>query len=197
MALTFPFCSHLRAPHPPHTQFATKTIEAEGKRIKAQIWDTAGQERYRAITSAYYRGALGALLVYDISKRETFTAMERWLSELKDHADSKVVVMLVGNKSDLRHLRRVEKEEAMALAERHDLAFIETSALDATGVEVSFHRILTEVYHVVSRRGKGAAGREARDAAEAATGVRQGEALVITADGGELPSRKKKSACCN
>lgn len=179
-------------------EFATKTIEAEGKRIKAQIWDTAGQERYRAITTAYYRGALGALLVYDISKRETFVSVERWLSELKEHADQKIVVMLVGNKSDLRHLRRVEKEEAMAFAERHDLAFIETSALDSTGVEVAFHRILTEIYHVVSRRGAKGAGREAKDAAaaaEAATAVKQGEALVITADGSDAAPRKKNPCC--
>ena len=79
-------------------EFATKSIRAEGKTIKAQIWDTAGQERYRAITSAYYRGAVGALLVYDISKSLTFENVERWLKELRDHADANIVIMLVGNK---------------------------------------------------------------------------------------------------
>eukprot|EP00227_Mantoniella_beaufortii_P005489 CAMPEP_0197608396 /NCGR_PEP_ID=MMETSP1326-20131121/48992_1 /TAXON_ID=1155430 /ORGANISM="Genus nov. species nov., Strain RCC2288" /LENGTH=127 /DNA_ID=CAMNT_0043176593 /DNA_START=131 /DNA_END=511 /DNA_ORIENTATION=- len=82
-------------------EFATKTVEIDAKIIKSQIWDTAGQERYRAITSAYYRGAVGALLVYDISNHSTFENVERWLKELRDHADENIVVMLVGNKSDL------------------------------------------------------------------------------------------------
>lgn len=88
----------------------------DAKTIKAQIWDTAGQERYRAITSAYYRGAVGALLVYDISKHQTYENVTRWLKELRDHADSNIVIMLVGNKSDLRHLRAVPTEEAKQFA---------------------------------------------------------------------------------
>ncbi|KAI9984512.1 hypothetical protein PInf_005870 [Phytophthora infestans] len=133
-------------------EFATKSIVAEGKTIKAQIWDTAGQERYRAITSAYYRGAVGALLVYDITKHGTFENVERWLKELRDHADANTVIMLVGNKSDLRHLRAVSTEEAMAFAEKNNLAFIETSALEATGVDSAFQRILTEIYKLMSRK---------------------------------------------
>ena len=134
-------------------EFATRTVSMEGKTIKAQIWDTAGQERYRAITSAYYRGAVGALLVYDISKHATFENVERWLKELRDHADSNIVIMLVGNKSDLRHLRAVSTDEATAFAEKHSLlAFVETSALDSTGVETAFHRILTEIYRLMSRK---------------------------------------------
>lgn len=128
-------------------EFATKSVYLdEGKVIKAQIWDTAGQERYRAITSAYYRGAVGALLVYDISKRQSFDNVERWLKELRDHADPNIVILLVGNKSDLRHLRAVSPEEATRFANRENLAFIETSALDATNVEQAFHQILAEIY---------------------------------------------------
>ena len=89
-------------------EFATRTLITENKSIKAQIWDTAGQERYRAITSAYYRGALGALLVYDVSKKTSFDNVEKWLKELKEHADTNIVLMLVGNKSDLKHLRAVK-----------------------------------------------------------------------------------------
>jgi Ras-related protein Rab-11A/Ras-related protein Rab-11B len=133
-------------------EFATKSIQTEGKTVKAQIWDTAGQERYRAITSAYYRGAGGALLVYDMSKHSTFENVERWLKELRDHAEANIVVMLVGNKSDLRHLRAVETDEAMAFSEQYNLAFIETSALDASGVDTAFQRILTEIYRLMSRR---------------------------------------------
>lgn len=133
-------------------EFATRSIQVDGKVIKAQIWDTAGQERYRAITSAYYRGAVGALLVYDIAKHITYENVERWLKELRDHADQNIVIMLVGNKSDLRHLRAVPTEEAKAFAERNTLSFIETSALDSTNVENAFQNILTEIYKIVSAK---------------------------------------------
>ncbi|TAQ86415.1 hypothetical protein B7494_g5267 [Chlorociboria aeruginascens] len=125
-------------------EFATRSIQVDAKTIKAQIWDTAGQERYRAITSAYYRGAVGALLVYDISKHQTYENVTRWLKELRDHADANIVIMLVGNKSDLRHLRAVPTEEAKAFASENNLSFIETSALDASNVELAFQNILTE-----------------------------------------------------
>uniref|UniRef100_A0A8C5E2H0 Ras-related protein Rab-11A-like n=1 Tax=Gouania willdenowi TaxID=441366 RepID=A0A8C5E2H0_GOUWI len=133
-------------------EFATRSIQVEGKTIKAQIWDTAGQERYRAITSAYYRGAVGALLVYDIAKHLTYENAERWLKELQDHADSNIVIMLVGNKSDLRHLRAVPTDEAKAFAEKNGLSFLETSALDSSNVELAFQTILTAIYNIVSQR---------------------------------------------
>ena len=86
-------------------------------------YPAAGQERYRAITAAYYRGAVGALLVYDISKHQTYVNVTRWLKELRDHADSNIVIMLVGNKSDLKHLRAVPTDEAKAFASTwHSLA---------------------------------------------------------------------------
>jgi small GTP-binding protein len=93
--------------------------------------------------AAYYRGAVGALLVYDIAKHITYENVERWLRELRDHADQNIVIMLVGNKSDLRHLRAVPTEEAKSFAERNGLSFIETSALDSTNVETAFQNILT------------------------------------------------------
>ena len=133
-------------------EFATRSIQVDGKTIKAQIWDTAGQERYRAITSAYYRGAVGALLVYDIAKHLTYENVERWLREPRDHADANIVVMLVGNKSDLRHLRAVPTDEAKGFAEKNTLSFIGTSALDSTNVETAFHNILTEIYRIVSQK---------------------------------------------
>ncbi|KAH7825119.1 Rab11a [Monocercomonoides exilis] len=132
-------------------EFATRSIQIEGKTIKAQIWDTAGQDRYRAITSAYYRGAVGALLVYDISKHSTYENVERWLKELRDHADPNIVIMLVGNKSDLRHLRNVPTDEAKSFAMRNSLSFIETSALHSTNVETAFTTILQEIYKNVVR----------------------------------------------
>ncbi|EJD06273.1 ras-domain-containing protein [Fomitiporia mediterranea MF3/22] len=133
-------------------EFATRTVQVDGKTVKAQIWDTAGQERYRAITSAYYRGAVGALLVYDIAKQSTFDNVQRWLKELRDHADSNIVIMLVGNKSDLKHLRAVLTDVAQSFAEENNLSFMETSALDASNVEAAFQSILTDIYRIVSAK---------------------------------------------
>ncbi|XP_021845632.1 ras-related protein Rab2BV [Spinacia oleracea] len=133
-------------------EFATRTLQVEGKVVKAQIWDTAGQERYRAITSAYYRGAVGALLVYDLTKKQSFDNVNRWLHELRDHADSNIVIMLVGNKSDLRHLRGVTEQEGQFLAEREELVFLETSALDSTNVDKAFQTILLDIYQVISKK---------------------------------------------
>ncbi|CAH8597576.1 unnamed protein product [Heterobilharzia americana] len=116
--------------------FATKNVTIDGKVVKAQIWDTAGQERYRAITSAYYRGAVGALLVYDISKRNTFTNLNRWLNELKEYASNDVVIMLV--------------EDGKRFAEEHGMSFMETSALDSFNVDEAFYQTLKTIYNVVS-----------------------------------------------
>ena len=127
-------------------EFSQKNVQIEGKSIRAQIWDTAGQERYRAITSAYYRGALGALLVYDVCKAETFESLGKWLKELKDHTDAQTTIMLVGNKSDLRHLRAVKTEEAAAFAQKNKLAFIETSALENNNVTQAFENTLEQIY---------------------------------------------------
>ncbi|KAF7650542.1 hypothetical protein LDENG_00123870 [Lucifuga dentata] len=134
-------------------EFSTRTVYLDNHTIKAQIWDTAGLERYRAITSAYYRGAVGALLVYDISKHLTYENAERWLKELYDHADPHIVVMLVGNKADLESLRTVPTEEAKDFAEKKGLLFTETSALESTNVEEAFNDVLTVIYKkVVSRQ---------------------------------------------
>merc|ERR1711988_613878 len=115
-------------------EFATQTIQVDKKNIKAQIWDTAGQERYRAITSAYYRGAVGALLVYDITKKATFEGVKTmWLEELRANADDNIIIMLVGNKKDLGHLRAVTTEEGRSFAEANNLSFIETSAQQRDG----------------------------------------------------------------
>ncbi|KAK8582751.1 hypothetical protein V6N13_069520 [Hibiscus sabdariffa] len=133
-------------------EFATRTLQVEGRTVKAQIWDTAGQERYRAITSAYYRGALGALLVYDVTKPTTFENVSRWLKELRDHADSNIMIMLIGNKTDLKHLRAVATEDGQSFAEKEGLSFIETSALEATNVEKAFQTILSEIYRIISKK---------------------------------------------
>lgn len=110
--------------------------------------------RYRAVTSAYYRGALGATLVYDITKRRTFEHVARWVDELRAHADKSIVVMLIGNKADLAAGggRAVAKDEAVAFAEEQGLFFSEASALSGENVEAAFLRLLEEIHAVVSRK---------------------------------------------
>lgn len=153
--------------------------------MKAQIWDTAGQERYRAITSAYYRGALGALLVYDVTKPTTFDNVSRWLKELRDHADANIVVMLIGNKTDLKHLRGVATEDAQSFAEKEGLSFIETSALEATNVEKSFQMILAEIYRIISKKNL-----SSEDSAPAS--IKEGKTISVTG-----PEVNTKRPCCS
>jgi Ras-related protein Rab-8A len=96
--------------------FRIRTIvAADGKRLKLQIWDTAGQERFRSITQAYYRGAMGLMIVYDVTKEKTFQAVKEWVSNVNQHADKSVICFLIGNKSDLESERKVSKEEGQRL----------------------------------------------------------------------------------
>ncbi|KAI8008105.1 Ras-related protein YPT3 [Camellia lanceoleosa] len=168
-------------------EFATKSLNIDGKVIKAQIWDTAGQERYRAITSAYYRGAVGALLVYDVTRHATFANVERWLKELRDHTDPNIVVMLIGNKSDLRHLVAVSTDDGKAFAERESLYFMETSALEATNVENAFTEALSQIYRIVSKRAV-----EAGDGGEASSVPAEGQTLNVKDD---VPAWKRIGCC--
>ena len=133
--------------------FDAKNMVIDSKTVRTQIWDTAGQERFKALASTYYRGALGALLVYDVTERDTFQDLERlWLQELRLHADDKIAVTLVGNNADLRHLRTVTVEGGRCFAEKHGLSFVETSALDSTNVDSAFENIITGIYRRASRR---------------------------------------------
>ncbi|KAJ8494043.1 hypothetical protein OPV22_015764 [Ensete ventricosum] len=168
-------------------EFATRSVTVDTKVLKAQIWDTAGQERYRAITSAYYRGAVGALLVYDVTRRPTFENVARWLKELRDHTDPNIVVMLIGNKSDLRHLVAVPTEDGKAYAERESLYFMETSALEATNVENAFQEVLTQLYRIVSKKAI-----EAGDDATSSV-PSKGERINVKDDASTL----KKPNCCS
>lgn len=169
-------------------EFATKTIMSENKVMKAQIWDTAGQERYRAITSAYYRGAVGALVVYDITKYPSFTNVEKWLKELRENAEPHIMVMLVGNKSDLKQLRAVGQDEAIEFAEKNGVAFIETSALDSTNVETAFHRIITEIYQHTKKRSAMGEG--------SSNGRRLGDGDLVRIDKDKTDGENKKSKSC-
>lgn len=130
-------------------EFATRIITMpDGKKIKAQIWDTAGQERYRAITTAYYRGALGAMLVYDCTKASSFENIPRWLRELKDHANRDIVLMMVGNKVDLcvDNQRAVTEDQAKAMALELDIPCVETSAKTGLNVDQAFTHVIEKIY---------------------------------------------------
>jgi len=113
-------------------------VTIDNKQIKLQIWDTAGQESFRSITRSYYRGAAGALLVYDITRRDTFKHLSVWLEEARQHSQSNMVIMLIGNKNDLEHRRAVSFEEGKAFADANGLIFMETSAKTAFNVEQAF-----------------------------------------------------------
>ncbi|CUI14528.1 rab5 GTP-binding protein, putative [Bodo saltans] len=106
--------------------------------IKFEIWDTAGQERYRALAPMYYRGAAGALVVYDITSADSLRKAESWIGELRRNADPQTVVVLVGNKCDLESMRQVSIQQGQDLAEKEELLFYETSAKDGTNVDALF-----------------------------------------------------------
>jgi len=127
-------------------EFGARMINIEGKQIKLQIWDTAGQEAFRSITRSYYRGAAGALLVYDITRRDTFNHLTTWLEDARQHSNSNMVIMLIGNKSDLEARRDVKREEGEAFAREHGLIFMETSAKTAANVEEAFINTAREIY---------------------------------------------------
>ena len=127
-------------------EFGSKNIIIDKKVIKGQIWDTAGQERYRAITSAYYKGAHGAFVVYDITLKESFEAVDKWINDLRSNTDERLEIILIGNKSDLEEKRQVTKEEGEEKAKEKEVAFMETSALNCNNIEKAFNEILNKVY---------------------------------------------------
>lgn len=118
-------------------EFGSKIVTARGKRAKLQIWDTAGQERFRSVTRSYYRGAAGALLVYDITSRESFNALTNWLTDARTLASPNIVIILVGNKKDLED-REVTYLEASKFAQENELIFLETSAVTGEHIEDTF-----------------------------------------------------------
>jgi len=125
--------------------FKIRTIQLDGKTIKLQIWDTAGQERFRTITSSYYRGAHGIIVVYDTTDQETFEHVKTWLHEIDRYASENVNKLLVGNKSDLTTKRQVDTDSAKEFAQNLSIPFLETSAKNATNVEDAFMTMAGEI----------------------------------------------------
>jgi Ras-related protein Rab-1A len=159
--------------------FKIRTIQLDGKTIKLQIWDTAGQERFRTITSSYYRGAHGIIVVYDTTDSETFEHVKTWLHEIERYASENVNKLLVGNKSDLTTKRQVETEAAKEFADSANIPFLETSAKNATNVEDAFMTMAGEIKKRMASQPSMAEGA----GASKKVAVGQGKAV-------------KKSGCC-
>jgi len=127
-------------------EFGSRQFNIEGHVVKAQIWDTAGQERYKAITSAYYKGAKGAFIVYDITRKESFDNVTKWAEQLKSTADKNLTIIIIGNKTDLEDQRQVKTEEGQNKANELESAFIETSAASGSNLDKAFEMMINEVY---------------------------------------------------
>jgi Ras-related protein Rab-2A len=127
-------------------EFGARLISIQGKSVKLQIWDTAGQESFRSITRSYYRGASGALLVYDVTRRETFTHLQSWLEDAKANVNTALIIMLIGNKCDLESKRQVSREEGERFAQQNGLVFMETSAKTAQNVDDAFLKTAELIY---------------------------------------------------
>lgn len=127
-------------------EFYAKVMHHDNKNIKVQLWDTAGQERFKSITSSYFKGAKGAFIVYDITRRETFESVPTWYRDIKNLSDNKnIAVTLIGNKSDLQAERKVTEEEGRKAAEMNNMAFIETSAKDGTNIITVFESMVKAI----------------------------------------------------
>ena len=127
-------------------EFGSKQFKIEGHTIKAQIWDTAGQERYKAITSAYYKGAKGAFVVYDITRKGSFESIEKWVNDLTSTADKKLTIVVIGNKCDLEDQRQITKEQGEEKANKLEVAFLETSAFSGENLDKAFEMMVNEIY---------------------------------------------------
>ena len=164
-------------------EFGARMINLDDKLVKLQIWDTAGQESFRSITRSYYRGAAGALLVYDITRRDTFQHLGAWLEEARQHSQSNMVIMLIGNKNDLEHRRAVSTEEGQAFAEANGLIFMETSAKTAHNVEEAFLKTASQIHDKIMSG--------EIDASNESHGIKVGLAAS-----GQLPGNNNKGGGC-
>lgn len=125
--------------------FKIRTLEVDGRTIKLQIWDTAGQERFKTITSSYYKGAHGIIVVYDITDKESFKNIDNWMNEVEKHASDNVSRILVGNKCDMDESRQVSTDEGKELADQYNIRFMETSAKESANVEEAFTLMTKEI----------------------------------------------------
>ncbi|XP_077177530.1 ras-related protein Rab-13 [Paroedura picta] len=132
--------------------FKIRTVEIGGKRIKLQVWDTAGQERFKTITTAYYRGAMGIILVYDITDDKSFENIQNWMKSIKENASAGVERLLLGNKCDMEAKRKVPRDRAEKLSKEHGIRFFETSAKSSLNVEEAFNTLARDILLKTSKK---------------------------------------------
>lgn len=133
-------------------EFISKSYRINEQVFKIEIWDTAGQERYKSITAAYYKGAKGALIVYDTTSKVSFENIDKWMSEIKEKSSKDMKLMIIGNKIDLKDERQVQSSEASEKAALLEAPIMETSALDATNVKEAFYDLLKEMYKEIRKK---------------------------------------------
>ena len=133
-------------------EFALKYITIDNYQLKIQIWDTAGMERYRSITNAYYKGAKGVIVLYDICRKKSFENVDKWIDDFKSKADDDAVIILIGNKSDLDDKREVSKEEGESKAQTNKFAFMETSAKGNNNVQKAFETLFGEIVKIYKNK---------------------------------------------
>ena len=126
-------------------EFGKKNVTLNDKSYNLQIWDTAGQEKYRSMTKSYIKGSKAALVVYDITRSDTFKAVDLWIQDIRDMADNDCIIQIIGNKTDLENQRQVSSEEGKKKADSFNVLFEETSALEATNINEAFDSLLQEV----------------------------------------------------
>ncbi|CAH9126975.1 unnamed protein product [Cuscuta epithymum] len=170
-------------------EFGARMVSIDNKQVKLQIWDTAGQESFRSITRSYYRGAAGALLVYDITRRETFNHLASWLEDAKQHANANMTIMLIGNKCDLSHRRAVSTEEGEQFAKDNGLIFMEASAKTAQNVEEAFINTATLIYNKIKDG--------VLDVSNEAYGIKVGYGSVPGPSGGRDGALTQGAGCCS
>ena len=169
-------------------EFGSKTININNNVIKAQIWDTAGTEKYRSITNAYYKGAKGAFVVYDISRKTSFNNIDKWLFDLKNNGDENINIILVGNKIDLENDRDVTTEEGEKKAILNKASFIETSAKNGNNIEKAFNLMIENVYENFKKENE---NKENIDL----NGINKEKTLDLNSSNNENQIKKKK--CCS
>jgi len=125
--------------------FKTKFVNVSNKTVKLQIWDTSGQERYQAVTTHFFRGAKGALLVYDITNQKSFQAVASWLESIQDHSDPEIEIIIIGNKCDKENKRIISEAEGRAMAEQNRCLFFETSAQSNTNIQYVFEALAGKI----------------------------------------------------
>ncbi|KAJ0054193.1 hypothetical protein Pint_02847 [Pistacia integerrima] len=182
-------------------EFGARMVTIDGRPIKLQIWDTvcyfsfsgcfirAGQESFRSITRSYYRGAAGALLVYDITRRETFNHLASWLEDARQHANPNMTIMLIGNKCDLAHRRAVSKEEGEQFAKENGLLFLEASARTAQNVEEAFIKTAAKILQNIQEG--------VFDVSNESSGIKVGYGRPQGPSGARDGAVAQRSGCCS